>query len=112
MQPLLGKPGESYRQMVKRFKGLTGHERDYSWYNALREYQGELAAWIETKIPVWPHSQGLGTQFDIEWGYLINCDDEALEVYTGHYRRAKSRSYARLPLKGRYICLLYTSRCV
>jgi hypothetical protein len=103
LHPLLAEPRETYPAMLKRMREhATTDPEAFTWYQVLRQYQGDLAAWVENGIPVWPHGDWLTTSWDIEWGYLINCDEEHLEVYTGRYKHKARPSYPKQKLQGRY----------
>jgi hypothetical protein len=88
LTPLLAQPGEDTQAMTERLGGKSRDGGGVAFYDALREYQGDLIAWVEQGIPVWLNNEYLPLGSD--WGYLIDCDERIFEVYTNHYTASKA----------------------
>ena len=97
LYPLLAEPGEGYEPFVLRL-GAVRHE-GLTWYGVLRDYQGDLQAWVQDHIPVWPQAEELAFRDDISWGYLVNTDEEVLEIYAGRYHY--SDKWLKVPVEQR-----------
>jgi hypothetical protein len=88
LKPVLAQPEESTLAMAKRLNGNSQGNTGVVFYEALREFQGDLVAWVEQRIPVWLNNEYLPLGSD--WGYLIDCDAHIFEVYTNHYTASKT----------------------
>lgn len=65
-----------------------------NWYNLLYESQGDFNA-LKNGLPyLINYNNFLRNSFDCNWGFIINLDENVLEVYEG---------YQRGPQKNRYI---------
>jgi hypothetical protein len=103
LQPLLAQPGEDTRAMAKRLNGNSQESGGVVFYEALREFQGDLVAWVEQGIPVWLQSEYLPIGSD--WGYLIDCDAHVFEVYTNHYKMSPAVLQRLKTLGNRFVDL-------
>lgn len=73
---------------------LEGRRPEHTWYDELLDLQGDLGALLERGLM--PDANGfINDSLFCEWGYIVNLDDEVLEVYRGFQRK-----YHR---KGRYV---------
>ena len=59
----------------------TGSEQD--WYCLLRKAQGDVSFW-KKGLPFILDGKGFLSDSMCEWAYIINLDDEVLEVYEGY----------------------------
>lgn len=87
-----------FKKLEKVFPGMdldTARDKKHTWYDILRDYQGELARFVTENIPFWPDYDGFQHSFGCEWAYIVDLDRETLEIYTGHYRLPgeKGREY-------------------
>ena len=63
--------------------GITDDGGD--WYSLLRHAQGDLAEYL--RVGYMPDNEAFGgDSLFCEWGYLVNLDDQTLEVYRGFQR--------------------------
>ena len=82
-------PDLSVRQSMDTTKqfGIT-------WYQALRDYQGELLKSLDLGYMI-DNANFIKDSLFCEWGYIINFDENVLEVYEG-FQKVKAN------IKGRY----------
>lgn len=85
LYPFIKEGDETLEQTVARIteSNVGGHDC-FTWYKALREYQGDLEA-VEDGLSYWIDYDGFQWGFGCEWGYIINLDTQKLELYTGHW---------------------------
>ncbi len=76
-----GAPTPEDMEALKAYsdKGVSTGE---DWYSTLRNLQGDLLGTLEAGIMEDYASFALDSLF-CEWGYLVNLDDGALEIYKG-----------------------------
>jgi hypothetical protein len=68
----------------KRYEHLTdaGVSEGDDWYAILRHAQGDLQAYLDAEI--WVDGLGFaGDSLMCEWGYLVNLDEETVELFRG-----------------------------
>ena len=61
---------------------VAGQSED-DWYCLLRDAQGDLDLWEQGLPFILGGQDSLSDSLSCEWAYIINLDDEVLEVYRG-----------------------------
>lgn len=70
--------------------GVSNQSTD-DWYCLLRQAQGDLDAFMQGGLRVMIDShEFLGDSLFCEWAYIVNLDDETLEVYKGFNQNRKA----------------------
>ena len=90
--------------------GVAGHT-DQDWYCLLREAQGQPLVWIDEGLNCMSDgSSFVNDSLFCEWGYIINLDDQTLEIYIGFQREEHNRGRFAGPIVEGYapIALLAT----
>ncbi|MCC5612039.1 hypothetical protein LC612_36230 [Nostoc sp. CHAB 5834] len=65
---------------------------------------GTLEPWV-AGLPYWANYEGFQYSSSCEWVYLVNLDDEVLEIYTSRWRKSRTEGYRSLRVhkpRGRY----------
>lgn len=87
-------PTAEDKERLKRFTNLNVSEQsDDDWYCLMREAQGDLQLTLESGYIYDGSNFPLDSLF-CEWGYVVDLDNEVLEVYKGFQHS--------LPQKGRW----------
>ncbi len=66
------------------------------------ELRGGLSAHVERGLRFWDNYETFALDMSCQWGYVLNLDDESLEVYTGNWTARLDRFRPKLAPKGRY----------
>lgn len=62
--------------------GVSNQSAD-DWYCVLRDFQGNLSVWGNEQRHVIDSASFLADSLFCEWAYIVNLDDQTLEVYKG-----------------------------
>lgn len=102
-------PTDEDVRSLKRFHNphVGGHSERPTWYQLLRETQGEPAAMLEAGVIEDASNFPYDSLF-AEWGYLADFDAQRFEVYQGfqHERHEAGRFARPEPNDGYYPCAL------
>ena len=101
------RPDEKERRRLQKYTNDSVSTQDEYWYQTLRGTQGDIKAILESRYLLDSNSFILDSLF-CEWGYIVNLDEETLEVYKGgQEKRTQHGRYAKLPpTDGYYPCAL------
>lgn len=76
-----------------KLTGLVGSEK-FDWYSFLREYQGDLSYYKEKRAKYMIDNNNFIKQsLFCEWAYIVNLDEEVLEVYKGFQESPSNSRY-------------------
>jgi len=80
----------------KQFSNIRVSEQSLDdWYCLLRNVQGELKPYINGSIQHLIDSQDfIKDSLFCEWGYIINLDDNVLEVWRGFQKEPQNNRYS------------------
>jgi hypothetical protein len=98
---------EDKRRFVGACDTSVGERSENSWYCLLRSLQGNLKGLLEAGVMIDARTF-LAASLFCEWAYVVNLDDEVLEVYKGYQKKphAKGR-YAKDPVEPNNIGSIY-----
>jgi hypothetical protein len=101
------RPDEKEQRRLKKYSNPGVGSPDEYWYRALRETQGDIKAILESRYLLDSGSTILDSLY-CEWGYIVNLDDETLEIYKGGQTKPPrlGRYAKRPPSEGYYPCAL------
>lgn len=77
---------------------VGGHDGGLSWYRVLRRAQGGIASYLQAGV-ICDAADFLADSLFCEWAYIVNLDEDVLEVYRGFQREPGSGRYAQLQRK-------------
>jgi hypothetical protein len=66
------------------------------------DFGNELDDWVKHGLRFWPDVELFALCRSCEWGYILNLENDTLEVYTGHWAAKEDSYYPRLKPKGRF----------
>lgn len=88
-----GEPTKKEVEQLKQYLNLdVGNQKPTDWYCLLREQQGYLLSNLECGYML-DSSKFLLDSIFCEWAYIINLDDEVLEVYKGFMHKKGDGRY-------------------
>jgi hypothetical protein len=101
------RPDEKERRRLQKYANGNVSTQDEYWYQTLRETQGDIKEILKSRYLLDGNNFILNSLF-CEWGYIINLDEETLEVYKGDQKKRKrlGRYKKLLPTDGYYPCAL------
>lgn len=101
------RPDEKTQRRLRKYGNFGVGNPDKYWYRALRETQGDIKAILKSGYLLDDNNFILDSLF-CEWGYIVNLDDETLEIYKGRQKKPpRLGRYAKLPpSNGYYPCAL------
>lgn len=101
------RPDEKERRRLQKYANGNVSTQDEYWYQTLRETQGDIKEILKSRYLLDGNNFILDSLF-CEWGYIINLDEETLEVYKGDQKKRKrlGRYKKLLPTDGYYPCAL------
>lgn len=96
------RPDEETQRRLRKYGNSGVGNPDEYWYRALRETQGDIKAILKSRYLLDSASTILDSLY-CEWGYIVNLDDETLEIYKGRQTKPPRHGrYAKCPPSGRY----------
>ena len=101
------RPDEKTQRRLRKYGNSGVGSPDEYWYRALRETQGDIKAILKCRYLLDSASTILDSLY-CEWGYIVNLDDETLEIYKGGQTKPPrlGRYAKRPPSEGYYPCAL------
>ncbi|MFW6281217.1 MAG: hypothetical protein ACOC1O_00255 [bacterium] len=80
-----GVPSTKEVELLQKYNNENVNEGKLQWYNLLRETQGNPQAYIDDEnLRAFINSEEfLKNSLFCEWAYIINLDEEVLEIYRG-----------------------------
>jgi hypothetical protein len=101
------RPDEKTQRRLRKYGNSGVGNPDEYWYRALRETQGDIKAILKSRYLLDSASTILDSLY-CEWGYIVNLDDETLEIYRGYQKKPHTKGrFAKLPpSEGYYPCAL------
>ena len=101
------RPDEKEQRRLRKYSNPGVGSPDEYWYRALRETQGDIKAILKSRYLLDSASTILDSLY-CEWGYIVNLDDETLEIYRGYQEKPHTKGrFAKLPpSEGYYPCAL------
>jgi hypothetical protein len=76
-------PTEEEKELLRPYADLrVSNQSEDDWYCLLRNLQGDLTNTLKVGIGI-DSSNFITDSLFCEWGYIINLDDDVLEVYKG-----------------------------
>lgn len=101
------RPDEKEQRRLRKYSNPGVGSPDEYWYRALRETQGDIKAILKSRYLLDSASTILDSLY-CEWGYIVNLDDETLEIYKGGQTKPPRHGrYAKHPpSEGYYPCAL------
>ena len=101
------RPDEKTQRRLRKYGNSGVGNSDEYWYRALRETQGDIKAILQSRFLLDSAATILDSLY-CEWGYIVNLDDETLEIYKGGQTKpSRLGRYAKLrPSNGYYPCAL------
>ena len=99
------RPDEKERRRLQKYANGNVSTQDEYWYQTLRETQGDIKEILKSRYLLDGNNFILDSLF-CEWGYIINLDEETLEVYKGDQKKRNrfGRYKKLLPTDGYYPC--------
>lgn len=101
-------PTKKQKEILKEYADLgVGRQTSDDWYCLTRKIQGKLALTLEVGIAV-DGGDFIGDSLFCEYGYILNLDEETLEVYKGFQKKKHNKGrFSKRPVSnGYYACAL------
>lgn len=98
---------EKYKRYLEEIKNSKTSEIDMDMYSFLRQFQGDLKKYDEfPEIDLMLDNRGfIKISLFCEWGYIINLDDNTLEIWKGFQKKPqKNNRYGNGKWEGYYPC--------
>ena len=96
------RPDEKERRRLQKYANGNVSTQDEYWYQTLRETQGDIKEILKSRYLLDGNNFILDSLY-CEWGYIVNLDDETLEIYKGGQTKPPRHGrYAKCPPSGRY----------
>jgi hypothetical protein len=87
-----GKPTDKQLVELKLTGEYSGNKEDFDWYSVLREHQGNLNAYKNGTRFMMDYCTFIYS-YSCVWSYIINLDENILEIYSGGQKEKCSGRY-------------------